>query len=233
MKRRIWPVLLASAIGLAILLTLGVWQVQRLAWKQNLIAEADAALSAAPVPLDEALAKVMAGEKREFVKVSARGTFAPREPLRLLTTVNGTAAWQLVHGFEQSNGAPVLVNRGKIAQGRELPPPTAEEVEVVGLLVWHDQGRGRFDVDNKPDQNEWYWWDVVAMSNQFSATHLHPNYAVLNLLPDQPGTQGLVVEQPKANLRNNHLGYAITWFGLAAVLVVMTVIFMKQRLRET
>jgi surfeit locus 1 family protein len=231
MTRRTWPILLASATGLAILLALGTWQMQRLSWKQNLIAQAESALSATPMPLDEALAKVMAGERRDYVKVKASGTFAPREPLRLLATAKGVAAWQLVQGFEQPNGAAVLVSRGKIPQGLEVPAAPVEQVEIIGLLVWHDQGRGQFDVDNNPEQNEWYWWDVVAMSNQFSATHLNPNYGVVNLLPDQPGTQGLMVELPKSNLRNNHLGYAITWFGLAAVLLVMTCLFVVQRRR--
>ncbi len=66
------------------------------------------------------------------------------------------------------------------------------------------------------------------MANQFSATHLNPNYVVVNLVAASPGTEGLYVEAPKANLRNNHLGYAITWFGLAAVLVVMTGVFLIQ-----
>jgi surfeit locus 1 family protein len=230
---RIWPVLIASALGLALLLALGVWQMQRLSWKQSLIAEATAALAAEPITLDAALAEVMAGKKRDYVKVKATGQYAPREPLRLLTTANGAAAWQLVQGFDQPNGAPVLVSRGKIAQNQNVPNAPTGQVDVTGLLVWHDQGRGRFDVDNNPERNEWYWWDVVAMSNQFSATHLNPNYAVLNLLPDQPGSEGLVVEQPKANLRNNHLGYAITWFGLAAVLAVMTILFVLQKRRQS
>jgi surfeit locus 1 family protein len=131
-----------------------------------------------------------------------------------------------VHGFEQANGAPVLVSRGKLADGQPLPPAPTAETEVIGHLIWHDQGRGFFDVDNKPDENRWYWWDVVAMTNQFAATHLNPNYAVVHLVPGAPGTEGLVVEEVKANLRNNHLGYAITWFGLAAALLVMTAIFL-------
>ena len=66
------------------------------------------------------------------------------------------------------------------------------------------------------------------MTNQFSATHVNPNYAVVHLVPGSPGTEGLFVEQPKANLRNNHLGYAITWFGLAAVLAMISGIFIFQ-----
>jgi surfeit locus 1 family protein len=222
MKRSVWPVLLASGLGLAILLSLGVWQVKRLAWKEALLAEIDAAIAADPIPFDQAIEKFLAGEAIAFRKVKAKGRFAPRDPLRLLSSSNGAPAWTLVQGFEQTTGAPVLANRGKLPQDAALPPADDKEIEIVGLVHWHDEGRGFFDVDNEPDENRWYWWDVVAMSNQFSATHADPNYIVLDLVPGSPGTEGLAVDPPKANLRNNHLGYAITWFGLAGVLVVMT-----------
>ncbi len=231
MKPRAWPVLLAAAIGLAILLSLGVWQVQRLAQKQKMIAAIDASVAGPAIPLDEALNDFLSGEAIEYRKVKANGHFGPRDPLRVIATLQGGPAWQLVHGFEQLNGSPVLVNRGRLPDGQPLPPPPARDVEIVGLIHWHDKGRGPFDVDNKPDENRWYWWDVVAMSQQFSATHLDPNYVVLDLIPGSPGTEGLFVEQPKATLRNNHLGYAITWFGLAAALVVVTGVFLWGRAR--
>ncbi len=230
---RLWPVLLAAGVGLLILLSLGVWQVQRLAQKNAMIAAIDASLASPPVPLDEALAGFLDGKNIDYRKVKALGHFAPREPLRLIATLGGGPAWELVHGFEQPNGAPVLVNRGRIAEGKALPPPVPGEVEIVGLVHWHDKGRGVFDVDNKPNENRWYWWDVVAMSQQFSATHLDPNYVVLDLIPGSPGTEGLQVDPPKANLRNNHLGYAITWFGLAAALLAVTGVFLWTRGKQS
>jgi surfeit locus 1 family protein len=233
MKPRIWPIVVATIVGLAILLTLGLWQLQRLAWKNALIARANAAIAAEPIPLDQALELFLAGKNVDYVKVKARGKFAPGDPLQLLSSANSGPAYELVQGFEQTQGAPVLVSRGKIAINQQFPKSDQTEVEIIGHLVWHDQGRGYFDVDNKPDANLWYWWDVVAMTNQFSATHLNPNYAVVHLVPGSPGTEGLTVEAPKANLRNNHLGYAITWFGLAAVLLVMAGLFIRGRLKQS
>lgn len=221
--------LLAAGIGLAILLSLGVWQVKRLAQKNAMIAAIDASIAAAPISLDKALNDFLKGEVIDFRKVKALGHFAPREPLRMIATLNGGPAWELVHGFDQPNGAAVLVNRGRIADAKPLPPPPPGDVEIVGLIHWHDKGRGMFDGDNRPNENLWYWWDVEEMSRQFSATHLDPNYVVLDLIPGSPGTDGLFVEQPRANLRNNHLGYAITWFGLAAALVVVTGVFLRGR----
>ncbi len=233
MKPRIWPILLASAIGLAILLALGIWQVKRLAWKNALIADYDKAITAEPIPLDAALEQFLAGKRIDGMKVKATGHFAARDPLRLLTSSSTGPAWELIHGFELDSTSAVLVNRGKINHGQPLPAPTGATVEIVGHIVWHDQGKGFFDVDNQPEANQWYWWDVVAMANQFSATHLNPNYVVVNLVQGSPGTEGLEVDAPKANLRNNHLGYAITWFGLAAVLLVMTGVFVARVRKQT
>ncbi len=233
MKPRLWPVLLAAGIGLAILLSLGVWQVQRLAQKTAMIAAIDASISGPAVPLDQALDEFLNGKVIEYRKVKAIGRFAPREPLRLMATLSGGPAWELVHGFEQPNGSPVLVNRGRVVADAPLPPPPLGDIEITGFVHWHDKGRGFFDVDNKPGQNLWYWWDVEEMSRQFSATHLDPNYVVLDLIPGAPGTNGLFVEQPRANLRNNHLGYAITWFGLAAALVAVTGVFLWTRGKQS
>lgn len=231
--KRVWPVILASSLGLALLLWLGTWQLQRLAWKNQLNADYDKAIASDPVALDVALEQYLAGKRIDGMKVKAQGKFAPRPALRFLTSTPQGPAWALVHGFELTSGSAVLVNRGKINHDQELPTSTDATVEVIGHVVWHDQGKGIFDVENKPEENFWYWWDVVAMTNQFSATHLNPNYVVVNLVPGSPGTEGLYVEAPKANLRNNHLGYAITWFGLAAVLVVMTGVFLLQNRKKT
>jgi surfeit locus 1 family protein len=227
MKRRVWPVLLAAAIAFAMLMALGVWQVQRLAWKQGLIAAIDQAMRAEPVPLDEAIAQLLAGKSINFAKVKAKGSFVQSEPLRLLSSSEEGPSWTLVQGFQQPNGTAVLVNRGKVGQDRQLPPAPLDSVEIVGHVHLHDQGKGFFDVENNREQNQWYWWDVAAMSKAVWATQSNPNLIVIDPLPDTPGTEGLVVDPPKANLRNNHLGYAITWFGLAAVLVVMTGLFAR------
>lgn len=233
MRTRIWPILLVSGLSLALLLWLGAWQLQRLAWKNQLIADYDKAIASEPVALDIALEQFLAGKRIDGMKVKAQGKFAPRPALRLLTSTPQGPAWELVHGFELTSGSAVLVNRGKINHDQPIPAPTDASVEIIGHIVWHDQGKGRFDVENKPEENLWYWWDVVAMTNQFSATHLNPNYVVVNLVAGSPGTEGLYVEAPKANLRNNHLGYAITWFGLAAALLVMTGLFIRTRLRQS
>ena len=202
MKTRIWPILLASAMALVLLLWLGMWQVQRLAWKNELIANFDK------------------------TKITLTGQFADDVPLRLLSTHEGGPAWQLLQKFGEQNGRTILVSRGKLPQNSPTPANIKTTITIVGHLQKHDEGRGIFDVDNNPAENLWYHWDLDAMT----ATTSH-NGEVLHLIPGSPGTEGLFVDAPRSELRNNHLGYAITWFGLAAVLVVMTGLFVVRIVR--
>lgn len=222
MRPRVWPVLLASAIGLAILLSLGIWQVQRLAWKEGLIASIDAALAAEPVDLRHALMR----PDPDFAKVRVTGTFEDH-PLRLLVATGSGAGWEIVQGFTSADGQSLLVARGAVADGQEAPEMSAT-AEVSGILRRH-ASRGRFDADNDVAGNRWYWLDVTGMAMAAMGHRTPATPLVLHLLPGSPGTEGLQVDPPKADLRNNHLGYAITWFGLAAALVVVTALFLRQR----
>lgn len=220
-RPRAWPVLLAAGVGLAILLSLGLWQVQRLAWKERLIAAIDQALAAEPVSLAEALAR----PDPDFTKVAVAGTFGEKS-LRLLTAAPGGAGWMIVQGFTSTEGQSLLVARGVAGDAQEVPA-VAGPVQLSGILRRHG-ARAAFDADNNPAANQWYWWDVPAM--QAAALGRPPATAlVLQLLPATPATEGLRVDPPKSDLRNNHLGYAITWFGLAAALLVVTGVFLKQR----
>ncbi len=202
MKTRIWPILLTASVALALLLWLGVWQVQRLAWKNQLIANFDT------------------------TKVTLTGQFVDQVPLRMLSSHEGGPAWQLLQKFDSQDGRTILVSRGKLPQTAAMPADIKTTVTIIGHLQKHDMGRGFFDVDNNPVENLWYQWDLDAMTG--STSH---SGEVLHLIPGSPGTEGLFVDAPKSELRNNHLGYAITWFGLAAVLLVMTGLFVWRIVR--
>ncbi|MFT3672805.1 SURF1 family protein [Aestuariivirga sp.] len=220
-RHRVWPVLLAAGIGLAILLALGTWQVKRLAWKEGLIAAIDRAIAADPVSLTDALAK----PDPDFTKVTVTGAFSG-PGLRRLAVVNGGPGWEVVQGFVTTDGARLLVSRGLIPEAAAIPQSPAE-VTTTGILRRHG-ARGTYDGDNDVAGNRWYWWDVPAMQQAVFGGQGLATPLVLHLLPKADGTAGLTVEPPKADLRNNHLGYAITWFGLAAALVVVTGVFLRR-----
>jgi surfeit locus 1 family protein len=220
MKPRIWPILLASGIGLAILLALGVWQVQRLAWKNALIAAVEVSMSAAPKEITD-------NSISEYGKVKLPGKYVGRERLVLLTSYGGAPAWTVVRPFKTTNGDIYIVECGKSLNQQFMPLETTSEVTIEGIVHFY-QGSGVFDVVHKAGQKEWYWWDNVGMRAALGAGEYKLRIA---LLPKQAGTEGLFVDPPKANLRNNHLGYAITWFGLAAALLVMTGVFVMRIVR--
>lgn len=232
--RSVWPLLFSSLLGLAILCSLGVWQVNRLAQKNAQIAAIDARMAAESVALSGALNRHEAGENVEYTKVTAKGSFLQSAELRKLTSVQGGAGFQLIAPLLTDDGILILVDRGAIpANTDNYAKAGLAPQDYQGILRYHNQGQGLFDAENDPKANQWFWWDVPAMLGQTQAPpEAKVSDLVLQLLPAQ-GQKLPAAAIPKAELRNNHLGYALTWFGLAVVLAVMTLIFVIRQRRET
>jgi surfeit locus 1 family protein len=94
------------------------------------------------------------------------------------------------------------------------------------VLRAHDGGQAYFDPANDPAANLWYWWDVKAMlARSGLPKDLKPFPFVVQLLPGTTTAEFPRPEEPKANLANNHLGYAITWFGLALTLLAVSAFY--------
>jgi surfeit locus 1 family protein len=224
MKPRIWPILLASGIGLAILLALGVWQVQRLAWKNALIASIDAAIAGDPI----SLAELEQRPEKGFAKVRIQGSYVPDKMIYLISTYSGGPAWEVLRAFEATTGEVLIVKTGKVPEPIGPAAPVGV-VEIVAISKEHKPQSFPVAPGISAKGAQHFEWDLPYMGGRLGATE---ERFVLDLLPAQPGTESQVVEPPKADLRNNHLGYAITWFGLAAVLVVMTGLFVM-RIKKT
>lgn len=237
MTGKVWQILIATVLGVTFLVGLGVWQLERLQWKEGLIAERDSRLAAAPVSLDDALKEFDADRSVEFLKVSATGTFQHEAELFLLTTNGGVPGFEVVTPLVSKEGVLVLTDRGfvpeslKDAAKRPDSQPKGEAT-VTGVVRRHIKSRGPFTPDNDPDANIWYWWDIPAM---LAFAHIGPDTRVapfaLHLVPD--GSTGL--PRPVASdegLINNHLQYALTWFSLAALLIVMSGLLIRQTLRK-
>ncbi len=231
---RVWPVLLASTIGIAILCLLGVWQVQRLAWKNGVIATIDQRLKDQPVSLGEALLINESGADANYLVAEAEGKFLGTE-IRKLTSHLGQPGFSIIAPFLSSDGIVVLVDVGTVPENMADPASRSAALpqQVKGYLKRHDQGQGLFDAENNPAANQWYWWDVPAM---LGAVSVPPEAKILELvlhrLPEATETTPPIAPAPKAELRNNHLGYAITWFGLAAALAVVTAMFLRRGLKR-
>lgn len=221
MKPRLWPILFASAIGIAILLGLGVWQVQRLSQKMALIASLEKRMNAEPILLSDALAKRGQGEDIEYLKVKVSGHFDPATYFRRVTSINGDPGWEIIAPLKVDDGSYVLMDLGAIAENQPLKLSDSPQT-FQGLVRYHNKGRGFFDNDNDVAHNIWYWWDAPAMLASMKG--VDPSRAapfILQKLPSDNESDGPSAEVPKVELANNHLGYAITWFGLAAALAAV------------
>jgi surfeit locus 1 family protein len=237
MTGKVWQILIATVLGVALLVGLGVWQLQRLQWKEALIAERDSRLAAAPVSLDQALKEFESGRSVEFLKVEASGTFQHDAELFYLTTDGGVPGFEVITPLVSQDGIAILTDRGFVPEPLRDPAKRpdsrpAGEVEVTGLLRRHLASRGSFAPENDPERNIWYWWDIPAM---LASAQLGPDMRVAPfVLHVLPGTDKALPRPVSVDttLTNNHLQYALTWFALAALLIVMSGLLTRQTLRK-
>ncbi len=215
--RYLGPIVLGVA-GVAVLLWLGFWQVQRLAWKEGVLAEIDARIGAAPVALPEA----PEAARDRYLPVSATGVPAGA-PLRVLVSVKGTGAGhRLIQAFE-TGGRRVMLDRGFLPDGTAWAPQEGP-VTVTGNLHWPDEVDG---FTPAPSGDLWFARDVPAMA---AALQTEPVLIIArSLSPADPNVTPLPVTS--IGIPNDHREYAITWFSLAAVWAGMTA-FLLWRIRR-
>jgi surfeit locus 1 family protein len=231
--RRVWPVIAVASVGMAVLIGLGIWQVQRLSLKNALVASIDAKAAAEPIPLGETLERT---EDVEFLKVSDRAEFDYDATLFFLDTFEGKPAWRLITPYKRKDGIVVFVNRGVVPdelRERAARPAGARAgpEAIVGQITQPRPRRGPFTPDNDPAHNIWFWWDQPAALEAVGLGGDADVAPFMVHLSPQPGQTGWPRAQPlTAPLRNNHLGYAITWFGLAIALAVMAGLYLTRRI---
>jgi surfeit locus 1 family protein len=228
--------LIALAVFI-VLVALGTWQLQRKAWKEALIDTLTSRLAAAPIDLPprEQWTQLNAGND-EFRRVRLRGEFEhDREALvyasgsALRSDVTGPGYW-VFSPARLAEGSAVMVNRGFVPEGRQDPRTRADgqnagPVEIVGVLRWPEL-RPWFIPGDDPSHNLWFTRDHRAIA---AAKGLDVgSFYIDQEAPAPPG--GLPRPGPmKANLRNDHLQYAFTWYGLAAVLVILFALWAERR----
>jgi surfeit locus 1 family protein len=216
--------------GVLILLGLGVWQVQRLHWKEGLIAQRDAAVVAAPTAPPRTLAEA---KGLEFHHVAAEGVFDNDKELYLAATSDsGESGYQVVTPLKLDDGRVMFVNRGFIPlELKDKASRKAGELSgpqrVIGLLRIPAAEKPSFFLpDNRPDINLWFWVDLPAMARQDAIADPVPFYMDADATPNPGGwPKGGVT---RLDLPNDHLQYAITWFSLAVALVVIYVLYHRR-----
>jgi surfeit locus 1 family protein len=228
---------LFSLAGLVILIWLGVWQLHRLTWKENLIRRI-AALTAEPA---RPLADVLAGGDTDFVRVRFECADLMSLPrLRLYGVQDGQTGYRLMAAcpISAAAAASVLVDLGFEAQtlSDDTPAACLKSLSparltgpVVGVLRQPDKA-SFVTPPNQPDQNLWYSRDLEAMAKALGAGAPAPAFVALESAPGAASDACRLVHAPlPSDLPNNHLAYAITWFGLAAALVGVYVAMLFRR----
>ncbi|PQA87925.1 SURF1 family protein [Hyphococcus luteus] len=220
---------IATALALALLIALGTWQVKRLEWKRDLIARVEARTAAAPIPFDEALARAEAGEAMEYAPVRLSGRMDAGGTAKVFGSYEGEAGVYVFAPLTTDDGETVYVNEGFAPQALrdELAPPAGEQT-VTGLLRYAEKPAppaSWFQPEGKSADGLWFIRDPKAFAEEAGGEALSyyvDEFAVAGRDWPKGGTTRL-------KFNNRHLEYALTWFGLAAALVGVWLVFSLKR----
>ena len=224
-----WPTLITVPI-LIVLLGLGTWQLQRLIWKQDLIGKLQARSTAEAVQLPSG---PLDPEEMEYRRVTVSGVFDHENELLLVNrSLRGQAGLHVLTPLIRADGAgAVLVDRGWIPFERRDRVSRADgliggEVTVDGLVRFA-KDPGWFMPDNEPHNNAWFYVDPGGMAAAAGLRAL-PSHYVMSSARDTPGGYP-VGHQWRLDIRNDHLEYAITWYALALALLIIYLLYHRER----
>lgn len=225
--RLLFPALL-TLVMLAVLLSLGSWQVNRLQWKLARIETISLRQNAAPLAVTN-MADIAALQEplHHYQAARLRGHFGPQQVFWYTQISRAPAGlppqarrgYHVLSPFYLSDGAALMVDRGFIPEALKdtLSAPDMRAQEITVVLRWPDQ-RGIFDAPDQPADNLFYVRDPQAIGPHWQLS-LPPVIGELTATPEGQWPYG---GQTRMVLSNNHLQYAVTWYGLALVLVFIS-----------
>ena len=211
MHRYIFPIVLGLA-GIGVLLSLGTWQVQRMHWKAAILADINARLvgaaqelPAAPNPADD-----------KYRPVLAQGRFTGEKLFVISGMKDIGGGVQVIAVLQTTDGRRIMVDRGFLADQDKAKPLTVTDAKIDGNLHWPDETT---PYTPPPDAKTGLWFarDVAGMAAELNTEPL--------LIVARADTGDGIIPRPvdSSTIPNDHWGYAITWFLLAATWAVMTV----------
>jgi surfeit locus 1 family protein len=224
---------IAALVALAILLGLGTWQVKRLHWKEGVLARIAALQTAPPRSLTGVLSGSLESPDLDFTRVSADCPDIETTPsLRLYAVRDGGVGSRVITACTLKTGpyGSILVDRGFMRQDQSLQTTSAARLTnpIVGVLRRGDKPNF-VTPPNEPGKGVWYWRDIAAMAKALGAARPAPTYLMLEA-PAPAGGVPTPAPIPQ-DIPNNHLQYAITWYGLAVTLVgvYLAVLFRRRQ----
>lgn len=204
---------------LPVLLGLGTWQVQRLHWKQALLATINERVHDTPVGLP--LANDI---DADFRPAKASGVFRHDLQIFVFATnrATGQGGYHVVTPLQLAGGAFLLVDRGWIPYERQkkvdgFSRPSGT-VEIQGLLRLSGKP-GLFSPANNPAKGEWYGVDVPAIAAADQLDGVLPYVLEADEMPNEGGFP--IGGQTQLTLPNDHFSYAVTWYSFAAILLII------------
>jgi len=238
-KSSILDATLMTLAGLVILIGLGVWQLDRKVWKENLITTLNTRLGRVPEDLPPRASWAQLREdKEEFRRVVFPAEFLDGEEALVYTAgsplrpdVKGPGYWVFAPA-RLAGGSIILVNRGFVPADRKDPGTRTEGaphgiVDIVGVLRWPET-RNSFTPADDPKNNVWFLRD----SNSIAKFKTWLTAAPFYIDQEGPVPPGALPKPGKLEVRlpDNHLQYAITWFGLALALAGVFIVWLARRL---
>ena len=220
MTRRMFFPLFLGTIGALALCALGVWQVQRLAWKTDIIATIEAKLADDPVSLPAELTEA----EHEYLAVEIGGALEGPE-LHVLTSVkNKGPGFRVIRAFKTLDNRSILVDLGFVQETDKNADRPAGAYFMSGNVLWPDETDG-FTAEPNTEKNIWFARDVPKMAKALGTEPVM--ITVKTVTPERSETPLPVT----TNIPNDHLGYAITWFSLMAIWIGMTA-FLLYRIKK-
>lgn len=219
MRRYVFPVLM-GLVGVAILTSLGFWQLRRMEEKRIYLDAIEARIGNAPIPLPADPRE----EPHKFQAVIAEGRFTG-EFLEVLAGQKGASPGVLiVEAFALDGGRRIMVQRGFVEDDQRATPRSVTTARVEGHLHW-PQDSNSFTPPPDVKTGLWFARDVAAMAAKLGT---EPTLVVAS----RPTGDGITpVPVDTSGIPNDHWGYAIQWFLLAATWAGMTV-FLLWRIRR-
>lgn len=220
MSRRMFFPALMGLVGCSILIALGVWQVQRMDWKNGILARIEARIAADPVPLPSALTEA----DHEYLPVIVPGRLTGEFVEQLAGQKGASPGVRIIEVLETPDGRRVLVDRGFLADEARKTPRPAKEITITGNLLW-PQDANSFTPPPDEKTGLWFARDLPAMAAKLKTE------ATL-IVAREPTGDGIEPEPVSTSgIPNDHWGYAIQWFLLAVVWGVMT-LYLLWRIRQ-
>jgi len=220
---------------LALLIGLGVWQVQRMQWKEGLIDRSDAAAAKAPVPITQ----LPQGPEREFRQVILDCPGLATAPfVELQSILDGEAGVRLISACPEpaAPGRPetgvLLVDRGFVAETVSARPPVTRDGPPIRLVAVVRTAASPGLMALPPEGNHFFARDNAAMARALGVTSRVGSETLYAVTSTNPDWHALRPSVPPVAFANNHLGYALTWFGLALALIGFYIALVRRKLKS-